>query len=229
MTSKEQPPKKSTPADIAKANAARRAAAKAAERAPDASATDAPAPFPAPRPHVDQKSAAIKAAPPAGPARNGWLVTELRNTLKDGKRDVASVRLRLRVTYAIVVLFSAGLFTLGMALVGFPALAFHRQELDETAFGALAAAGAVVLALLLYFRPLDRLQALVADSTYVALVKDSFQYQVTLRLIALDTDDAASVERAAQYVGEAAQASMDLVYTQMQARRAAGFSASGGN
>ena len=87
-------------------------------------------------------------------------------------------------------------------------------------------AGAVALGLLLYFRPLDRLQALVADSTYVTLVKDSFQYQVALRLIALDTDDARSVEAAAAYVGEAAQASMDLVYTQMQARRAAGFSAS---
>ncbi|MEE8330872.1 MAG: hypothetical protein V3R84_03795 [Acidimicrobiia bacterium] len=152
-------------------------------------------------------------------------MSELRSTLKEGQRDVTAVRRRLRVTYAVIVIFSLAMFALGMALVGFPARAFYRGDIDELAFGELAASGGVVLALLLYFRPLDRLQALVADSTYVTLVKDSFPYQVALRLIALDTDDAASVERAATHVGEAARASMDLVYTQMQARRAAGFTA----
>ncbi len=199
---------KKTPADAAKASAARRAQTQASD------------PEPAKLPeHRRPVAAATRAAP-----SNGWLVSELRTTLEEGKRDVNSVRRRLRATYAVIVVFSAGLFLLGMALVGYPARAFYRGDIEELTFGALAGAGAVLLALLLYFRPLDRLQALVADSTYVALVKDSFQYQVALRLIALDTDDAESVERAAAYIGEAAQGSMDLVYTQMQARRAAGFS-----
>jgi hypothetical protein len=162
------------------------------------------------------------------PAQDRRLVDELHETLDAGRRDVTGVRRRLRITYAAIVVFSVALFALGMALVGFPARAFYRGDIDEVTFGGLAAAGAVLLGLLLYFRPLDRLQALVADSTYVTLVKDSFQYQVALRLLALDTDDDAAVERAAIFVGEAAQGSMDLVYTQMQARRAAGFSSSGG-
>jgi hypothetical protein len=166
---------------------------------------------------------------PTAPSGNGWLLDDLRGTLDAGRRDVAGVRRRLRITYAAIVVFSVAMFALGMALVGFPARAFYRGDIDELTFGALAASGAVVLGLLLYFRPLDRLQALVADSTYVTLVKDSFQYQVALRLIALDTDDIVAVERAATYIGEAAQGSMDLVYTQMQARRSAGFSASAGS
>lgn len=230
MTSKDagaRPAKPRTPADVAKANAARRAAA--ARVNPTSATPTAPAAPSQGASHPANLSrtaapVAVKSTPASEPS-SGWLVDELRTTLDEGKQDVAEVRRRLRITYAVIVLFSAGLFVLGLALVGFPALAFYRDEIDETTFGALATAGAVVLALLLYFRPLDRLQALVADSTYVALVKDSFQYQVTLRLIALDTEDAGSVEAAAAYVGEAAQASMDLVYTQMQARRAAGFSA----
>jgi hypothetical protein len=236
MTSQDagsKPAKPTTPADAAKANAARRAAAKAAAATPTPPAAATPPPqqtqgasHPTKLPSR-KAAAAIKSTPLPEPS-NGWLVNELRTTLAEGKQDVTGVRRRLRITYAVIVVFSAGLFALGMALVGFPALAFYRGEIDEPTFGALAAAGAVALGLLLYFRPLDRLQALVADSTYVTLVKDSFQYQVALRLIALDTEDAQSVEAAAAYVGEAAQASMDLVYTQMQARRAAGFSASSG-
>ncbi len=121
-----------------------------------------------------------------------------------------------------------GLFLFGVALIGFPARAFFRGDIDEISFAILGGFGGLVLALLLYFRPLERLQALVADSTYVAMVKDSFQYQVTLRLLALDTDDPESLTSAAGYVAEAAQASMDLVYTQMQARRAAGYSSAVG-
>lgn len=216
-----------TPAEAAKANAARRVEAKVEATAKAASSKARPS-HPASLPQTDLEAAPatehVQAAP--FPERtNGWLVSELRSTLEEGKRDVSAVRRRLRITYAVIVIVSLAMFALGMALVGFPARAFYRGDIDEVTFGGLAAAGGVVLALLLYFRPLDRLQALVADSTYVTLVKDSFQYQVALRLIALDTDDAASVERAATHVGEAAQASMDLVYTQMQARRAAGFTA----
>lgn len=234
-----------TPAKAAKANAARRAAAKAdAEAKTDAEAAPTkPQPEASPTPKLPRTdpvpaaaanlarpqsaAAPVKSAPRPEPT-NGWLVSELRSTLEEGKKDVSIVRRRLRVTYAVIVIFSLAMFALGMALVGFPGRAYYSGEIDELTFGTLAGSGGVVLALLLYFRPLDRLQALVADSTYVALVKDSFQYQVALRLIALDTDDAQSVENAATYVGEAAQASMELVYTQMQARRAAGFSASGG-
>jgi len=234
------PEQKTTPADAAKANAARRVEAKVEAAAKAATAklkqrTSHPATLEptdleeaAAKLTAEPKSTPVQAAP--WPERtNGWLVSELRSTLEEGKSDVAAVRRRLGITYAVIVIFSLAMFLLGMALVAFPARAFYRGDIDDVTFGALAAAGGVVLALLLYFRPLDRLQALVADSTYVTLVKDSFQYQVALRLIALDTDDAASVENAATYVGEAAQASMELVYTQMQARRAAGFSASTGS
>ncbi len=215
-----------TPADAAKANAARRVEAQVEATAKAASVKPRPSrPASSPQtPPATLTTEHVQAAPFAE-RTSGWLVGELRSTLKEGKQDVSAVRRRLRVTYAVIVIFSLAMFALGMALVGFPARAFYRGDIDELTFGALAGSGGVILALLLYFRPLDRLQALVADSTYVTLVKDSFQYQVALRLIALDTDDAASVERAATHVGEAAQASMELVYTQMQARRAAGFTA----
>ena len=201
---------KKTPAEAAKESAARRASGDGQKRVAGTVST------------TSTTSTTKALAAPTQPTTN-WMVAELQSTLEEGKRDVVAVRRRLKITYAVIVVFSVGLFLLGLALVAFPARAFYRGDIEELTFGALAASGAVLLGLLLYFRPLDRLQALVADSTYVTLVKDSFQYQVALRLIALDTDDAASVERAAAYVGEAAQGSMDLVYTQMQARRSAGF------
>ena len=69
----------------------------------------------------------------------------MRSTLEEGKKDVSAVRQRLRVTYAVIVVFSLAMFVLAMSLVGYPARAFYRGEIDELTFGALAGAGGVVL------------------------------------------------------------------------------------
>ncbi|MDH3470569.1 MAG: hypothetical protein OEM94_04550 [Acidimicrobiia bacterium] len=151
-----------------------------------------------------------------------WLITQLRATLEEGKGEVAGIRRRLQITYWSMIVLTVGLFVFGIALIGFPALAYYRDSIEQVTFAALGGAGGLVIALLLYFRPLERLPTMLADATYVSLIKDSFQYQVTLRLLALDLDDSKTVSEAASHVGEAAQASMDLVYTQLQARRAAG-------
>ena len=151
-----------------------------------------------------------------------WLIKQLQKTLQEGKSEVAGIRRRLQITYWAMIVLTIGLFVFGAALIGFPALSYSRGTIEEVTFGALGGAGALVIGLLLYFRPLERLQSMLADATYVSLIKDSFQYQVTLRLLALDLDDVKTVSEAASHVGEAAQASMDLVYTQLQARRASG-------
>lgn len=157
---------------------------------------------------------------PADPRR--WLITQLQATLQEGKSEVAGIRRRLQITYWSMIVLTVGLFVFGTALIGFPALAYYRDSIEQVTFAGLGGAGALIIALLLYFRPLERLQTMLADATYVSLIKDSFQYQVTLRLLALDLDDSKTVSEAASHVSEAAQASMDLVYTQLQARRAAG-------
>ena len=152
-----------------------------------------------------------------------WLENQLRATLAEGKREVQSLRRRQRITYWILVAASAVLFVVGLMLIAIPAREFYRDQIDEMTFGFLAGSGAVLLGLLLYFRPLERLQTLAGDAAYVSMVKDSFQYQVMLRLLAVQEGDPETIANAAGQVAEAAQASMDLVYTQLQARRVSGI------
>lgn len=152
-----------------------------------------------------------------------WLENQLRATLAEGKREVQGLRRRQRITYWLLVAASAVLFIIGLMLIAIPAREFYRDQIDETTFGFLAGSGAVLLGLLLYFRPLERLQTLAGDAAYVSMVKDSFQYQVMLRLLAVQESDPEAIANAAGQVAEAAQASMDLVYTQLQARRVSGI------
>lgn len=166
-----------------------------------------------------------RAAPPtpSDTPTHQWLENQLRATLAEGKREVQALRRRQRITYWILVVASAVLFVTGLLLIGIPAREFYRDQIDEMTFGLLAGSGAVLLGLLLYFRPLERLQTLAGDAAYVSMVKDSFQYQVMLRLLAVEEGDPETIANAAGQVAEAAQASMDLVYTQLQARRVSGI------
>jgi hypothetical protein len=182
------------------------------------------------RPNADQmREATVAEIPRTAPTPSKdaptkqWLENQLRATLAEGKREVQGLRRRQRITYWILVAASAVLFLIGLVLIAVPAREFYRDDIDEMTFGFLAGSGAVLLGLLLYFRPLERLQTLAGDAAYVSMVKDSFQYQVMLRLLAVQEGDPETIANAAGQVAEAAQASMDLVYTQLQARRVSGI------
>lgn len=154
-------------------------------------------------------------------AQQFHLEDQLQQTLRASQRELAGMRRRLKITYVVLALTSVGLLAFGVAMVGFPARSYFRGDIDELTFALIAGFGVAVLSLLLYFRPLERIQALAADSSYVSMIKDSFHYQVTLRLMAVNPADNRSPSRAAEHIAEAAQGAIDLVYTQTQARRTA--------
>lgn len=135
----------------------------------------------------------------------------LAMVMRDSRRELNIMRLRLALTYWVVIILSVIMFVLGAILLSVPAiLTFLERTAEMQAFVA-AGFGLADLTALFLFRPIERIHRLMGDMSQISLALTSFQTQVELRLIQMDASSRTSVGHAAESIAAIAPATIKLI------------------
>ncbi len=145
----------------------------------------------------------------------------LHAVMRDSRRELNVLRLRLALTYWVIIILSVIMFALGIILLSVPAImAFQGRSAELQAFIA-AGFGLADLTALLLFRPLERIHRLMGDMSQISLALTSFQTQVELRLIQMDASSRSSVGQAAEAIAAIAPAAIKLIQDYFEANPSA--------
>ncbi len=135
----------------------------------------------------------------------------LHTVMRDSRRELNMLRVRLALTYWIVVALSMIMFMLGIVLLSVPAvLALEGHTAEMQAFIA-AGFGLADLTALFLFRPIERIHRLMGDMSQITLALTSFQTQVELRLIQMDASSRSSVGQTAEAIAAVAPSTIKLI------------------
>jgi hypothetical protein len=135
----------------------------------------------------------------------------LHAVMRDSRHELTMLRLRLALTYWVVVVLSVVMFALGIALLSVPALLIWQGRSAEMQAFIAAGFGLADLTVLFLFKPIERIHRLMGDMSQITLALTSFQTQVELRLIQMDASNRSSVGDAAKQIGDIAPVAIKLI------------------
>jgi hypothetical protein len=131
--------------------------------------------------------------------------------MRDGRRELTLLRMRLALTYWVVVILSVVMFALGIFLLSVPALLVLQGRSAEMQAFIAAGFGLADLTALFLFKPIERIHRLMGDMSQITLALTSFQTQVELRLIQMDASNRSSVGETAEAIAAVAPATIKLI------------------
>ncbi|MGQ0794439.1 MAG: hypothetical protein ACT4NX_10225 [Deltaproteobacteria bacterium] len=138
---------------------------------------------------------------------NQWLIEFMKGVLHDGKFEVAKLQYGLRRTYWIVIILSIVMFILGTGLILASVVkAWSDSELWRSL--AIGGLGLADLTGLYLFRPVEQIRKIMADMSQLTIAINSYQTQVSLRLLQLDSSKRPTIGQAAEQIKKAARSSM---------------------
>lgn len=149
---------------------------------------------------------------------NEFIVRFLQNVMNEGNNELRKLRIKLSVTYWVIIFLSIIMFALGIILLSVPAIAAFNGEIDQLQSLITAGFGLIDLSALFLFRPMERIHKMMGDMSQIILALNSYQTQVGLRLMELDVTDRPSMGQTAYKVNQAAKESIQLVQDYFEAR-----------
>ena len=149
---------------------------------------------------------------------NEFIIRFLQNVMNEGNNELIKLRIKLSVTYWVIIFLSIIMFTIGIALISVPAIAAFSGEIDQMQSLITAGFGILDLSALFLFRPMERIHKMMGDISQIILALNSYQTQVGLRLMELDVTNRPSMGQTAYKVNEAAKESIQLVQDYFEAR-----------
>ena len=149
---------------------------------------------------------------------NEFIISFLQNVMNEGNNELIKLRIKLSVTYWVIIFLSIIMFTIGIALISVPAIAAFSGEIDQMQSLITAGFGILDLSALFLFRPMERIHKMMGDISQIILALNSYQTQVGLRLMELDVTNRPSMGQTAYKVNEAAKESIQLVQDYFEAR-----------
>src|SRR5512143_1105966 len=137
--------------------------------------------------------------------------------MRDSRRELTLLRMRLALTYWVVVALSVIMFALGIVLLSVPALLMLQGRSAEMQAFIAAGFGLADLTALFLFKPIERIHRLMGDMSQITLALTSFQTQVELRLIQMDATNRSSVGETAEAIAAVAPAAIKLIQDYFEA------------
>ena len=150
---------------------------------------------------------------------NRALIEFIHSLMREGTTEVASLRLKLRVTYWLVVILTVIMFCVGIALLAIPAIGALKVALSSEAMNSAASVqqliaaitGLADLSVLFLAKPIRQIHNLMGDISQLTMIINSFRYQVGLRLLEMNSNEPDTIGLAADKINEAAQNGTELV------------------
>jgi hypothetical protein len=135
----------------------------------------------------------------------------LHAVMRDSRRELTLLRMRLALTYWVVVILSVVMFALGIILLSVPALLMLQGRAAEMQAFIAAGFGLADLTALFLLKPIERIHRLMGDMSQITLALTSFQTQVELRLIQMDASNRSSVGETAEAIAAVAPVAIKLI------------------
>jgi len=145
----------------------------------------------------------------------------LHVVMRDSRRELNMLRMRLALTYWIVIVLSVIMFALGIILLSVPVVLLFQGHTAELQAFIAAGFGLADLTTLFLFRPIERIHRLMGDMSQISLALTSFQTQVELRLIQMDASSRTSVGQTAEAVAAIAPVTIKLIQDYFEANPSA--------
>jgi hypothetical protein len=144
-------------------------------------------------------------------AANEFLAKYLQDALEEGKKGIHKLRIKLSVTYWVIIFVSITMFLLGILLLGVQIINAFNGQTDILKSLIPAGFGIADLAALFFYRPTERLHKIMGDMSQIILALDSFQSQLGLRLMETASKDRKTMGIAAEKISQAAELSIKLI------------------
>ncbi|MGK9475511.1 hypothetical protein [Melioribacter sp. OK-6-Me] len=138
---------------------------------------------------------------------NEFIVKHLQSTMLDGKMEIHNLRFKLSATYWVIVILSIIMFILGVLLLSVP-LKENVDEIQSLISGGL---GLADLTALFLFKPIERIHKLMGDMSQIVIALNSYQTQVGLRLMEMDSTNRKSIGETSVYISSAARESIKVI------------------
>jgi hypothetical protein len=148
---------------------------------------------------------------------NDQLIRYLKDLMEDGRNDVNGLRRKLASTYWIIIMLSIFMFFIGAVLLSVPAMAAFGGDITELQALIAAGFGIADLTALFFFKPIERIHSLMGDMSQITVAINSYQSQVGLRLFEMNSNQKATVGKAAEHIKEAAKTSIEIIQEYFEA------------
>jgi len=149
---------------------------------------------------------------------NEFVARHLQDTMSDGRGELGGLRLKLSITYWVIICLSVVMFVIGIVLLSVPVAAAFRSDVETLQSVIAAGFGITDLVGLFLFRPIERIHALMGDMSQITLSLNSFQIQVDLRLMEMSATERQTIGQAAGHISTAAKDSIKLVQDYFEGR-----------
>jgi|GEM_PF-1624414 len=134
----------------------------------------------------------------------------LQITMQNGTEELNRLRIKLSVSYWIIITLSVIMFFVGIALLLIPAMAAFTeintlQSLIAGGFGVADLTG------LFLFRPIEKIQKIMGDMSQIILIISSYQTQAGLRLMQMDVHNRPTLGQAAEKINMVTSESVKMI------------------
>ncbi|MDD4645973.1 MAG: hypothetical protein PHY99_08290 [Bacteroidales bacterium] len=134
----------------------------------------------------------------------------LQTTMHNGTEELNRLRIKLSLSYWIIIVLSVIMFFVGIALLLIPAMAAFSeintlQSLIAGGFGVADLTG------LFLFRPIEKIKNMMGDMSQIILIISSYQTQAGLRLMQMDVNNRPSLGQAADNINKVTYESIRMI------------------
>ncbi|MDD1775456.1 MAG: hypothetical protein LUQ24_07990 [Methanobacterium sp.] len=151
---------------------------------------------------------------------NDQLVSNMQDTFDHNLILFKGLTRKINSNYYITVTLYIVSFIFGLALLSIPIAAAYLGGIStmNAAIGALA--GIVDIAVVLLFKPVERIHELMADFSQITVITSSYQEQVGLRLLELDVNNRDSMGVTADKINQTTKDAVSLIQDYCEAKAA---------
>lgn len=144
---------------------------------------------------------------------------ELQGLMNESAEEFKRLRLKLNITYWIIVSLAIVMFVLGVILLFVPVIAAFNPEIDRLQSVISGGFGIADLVALFLYGPIEKIHKNMGDMSQIFLALNSYRSQVGLRIMEMDvTNNRPSIGVAADKINSAAESSIKLIQDYFEAR-----------
>jgi len=142
---------------------------------------------------------------------NTWLLKFMQESLKTGSDEIGKLRNKLSRTHQIIVILSIIMFAVGILLLLAPLIEFFLTNKVEWSSIIAGGLGIIDLTALFLFKPVSQIRKITGDISQLTVTINSYQTQVSLRLLESDSTDRSSLGDAAEQISEISKITLELI------------------
>lgn len=144
---------------------------------------------------------------------------DLQGLMNESEEEFKRLRLKLNITYWIIVSLAIVMFVLGVILLFVPVIAAFNPEIDRLQSVISGGFGIADLIALFLYGPIEKIHKNMGDMSQIFLALNSYRSQVGLRIMEMDvTNNRPSIGVAADKINSAAESSIKLIQDYFEAR-----------